>query len=69
MTMLSANIGILNAAGDLVITHEEVKEIMHEVFLAAIIGGMLVYMIMAFGKGIGLKREEETRFVEVARRM
>lgn len=65
--MTSIDIDILTAAEDLVITHEEVENVIMGVFRTAVIGGMLVYMTMAFGKGLGLGKKEEMKYVEMAR--
>lgn len=61
------SISILDAARDLVITHEEVQDMMVDVFTSAIVGGMLVYLVLMFGKGIGLEKEKRAQFVEAVR--
>lgn len=67
--MTSTGINILTAAEDLVITHEEAKSVIIETFKSAVVGGILVYMILAFGKGIGLGKKEEIKFVEMAKKL
>lgn len=59
-------IDILNAARDLRITQEEVEYIMYGVFRAAIVGGVIIYMIRAFGKGVGLREDEHEKITRMA---
>lgn len=69
MMTLQAGIGILKVVSDLEVEHKEVVGMMQGVAQSAITGIILVYMIMAFGKGIGLSRKEEAEFVEMARKV
>lgn len=61
------SIDILTAAEDLKITQEEVESIAMGAFRAAITGGILVYMVLAFGKATGLSKKQEQKYVEMAR--
>ena len=65
--MTLADIDLLKAAEDLVITQEEVESIVMIAIRAAVAGGVLVYMTMAFGKGLGLGKKEESKYVEMAK--
>ena len=67
--MTLVDIDILNAASNLEITQEEVENVMTGVFRSAIIGAMLVYMIWGFGKGIGMSKKEEMKYVKMAREL